>query len=196
MLLMYSPAASSPHLKKVTLTLSHGLRNAGSHSDSHSEILCHYSSQSSALCGKSISLLLIQILFPGKIIFFSEGLLFIHSQYGSITLSKDHINNIKFYDPVWALIIRLREKLFCVIIKYHDSLLAYGVERVLTAWVWFVCPPPTRTPAPWLLCLWSMTAVCSHTSRSLCTAPTSVWSSLFSPDRRATGPSTPRSELI
>ncbi|XP_062296369.1 uncharacterized protein C20orf194 homolog [Scomber scombrus] len=35
----------------------------------------------------------------GKIIFFSGGLLFIHSQYGSITVSKDHINTIKFYDP-------------------------------------------------------------------------------------------------
>ncbi|KAM9356171.1 dynein axonemal assembly factor 9 [Pholidichthys leucotaenia] len=35
----------------------------------------------------------------GKIVFFSEGLLFIHSQYGSITLSKDHISSIKFYDP-------------------------------------------------------------------------------------------------
>uniref|UniRef100_A0A8C5I7D8 Uncharacterized protein n=1 Tax=Gouania willdenowi TaxID=441366 RepID=A0A8C5I7D8_GOUWI len=35
----------------------------------------------------------------GKIVFFSEGLLFVHSQYGSITLSKDHIGNIKFYDP-------------------------------------------------------------------------------------------------
>ncbi|KAM4541668.1 dynein axonemal assembly factor 9 isoform 1-T1 [Odontesthes bonariensis] len=35
----------------------------------------------------------------GKIIFFSEGFLFIHSQYGCITLSKDHIRNINFYDP-------------------------------------------------------------------------------------------------
>ncbi|XP_068608094.1 dynein axonemal assembly factor 9 [Brachionichthys hirsutus] len=35
----------------------------------------------------------------GKIIFFSEGLLFIHSQYGSITLSKDHIRTIRFYHP-------------------------------------------------------------------------------------------------
>uniref|UniRef100_A0A8D3A1V2 Dynein axonemal assembly factor 9 n=1 Tax=Scophthalmus maximus TaxID=52904 RepID=A0A8D3A1V2_SCOMX len=35
-----------------------------------------------------------------KIIFFSEGLLFIHSQYGSVTLPKDHIKTIKFYDPV------------------------------------------------------------------------------------------------
>lgn len=34
----------------------------------------------------------------GKIVFFSEGLLFIHSQYGSITLSKDHISSVRFYD--------------------------------------------------------------------------------------------------
>ncbi|KAM8915794.1 dynein axonemal assembly factor 9 isoform 1-T1 [Spinachia spinachia] len=35
----------------------------------------------------------------GKIVFLSEGLLFIHPQHGSITLSKDHISSIKFYDP-------------------------------------------------------------------------------------------------
>ncbi|KAM9707381.1 dynein axonemal assembly factor 9 [Menidia menidia] len=35
----------------------------------------------------------------GKIIFFSEGFLFIHSQYGCITLSRDHIRKVKFYDP-------------------------------------------------------------------------------------------------
>lgn len=40
------------------------------------------------------------MLLLGKIMFFSEGLLFIHSQYGSFTLSKDHISAIKFYDPV------------------------------------------------------------------------------------------------
>ncbi|XP_072313812.1 dynein axonemal assembly factor 9 [Eucyclogobius newberryi] len=34
----------------------------------------------------------------GKIVFFSEGLLFIHSQYGSITISRDHIRSIKLYD--------------------------------------------------------------------------------------------------
>lgn len=42
----------------------------------------------------------------GKIIFFSEGLLFIHSQYGSITLSKNHISTIKFYDPVITPVIQ------------------------------------------------------------------------------------------
>ncbi|KAJ0062938.1 hypothetical protein NL108_009428, partial [Boleophthalmus pectinirostris] len=34
----------------------------------------------------------------GKIVFFSEGLLFIHCQYGSITISRDHISSIKLYD--------------------------------------------------------------------------------------------------
>uniref|UniRef100_A0A3Q2T0H0 Dynein axonemal assembly factor 9 n=1 Tax=Fundulus heteroclitus TaxID=8078 RepID=A0A3Q2T0H0_FUNHE len=35
----------------------------------------------------------------GKITFFSEGLLFIHSQLGCITLTKDHIRKISFYAP-------------------------------------------------------------------------------------------------
>ncbi|XP_074547735.1 dynein axonemal assembly factor 9 [Halichoeres trimaculatus] len=35
----------------------------------------------------------------GKIIFFSGGILFEHSQFGSITLPRSHISNIKFYDP-------------------------------------------------------------------------------------------------
>ncbi|KAK7904154.1 hypothetical protein WMY93_016761 [Mugilogobius chulae] len=34
----------------------------------------------------------------GKIVFFSEGLLFIHSQYGCISISRDHISSIKLYD--------------------------------------------------------------------------------------------------
>uniref|UniRef100_A0A8C6S667 Si:ch211-194c3.5 n=1 Tax=Neogobius melanostomus TaxID=47308 RepID=A0A8C6S667_9GOBI len=34
----------------------------------------------------------------GKIVFFSEGLLFIHSQYGVFTMSRDHISSIKLYD--------------------------------------------------------------------------------------------------
>uniref|UniRef100_A0A3B4ZAT7 Uncharacterized protein n=1 Tax=Stegastes partitus TaxID=144197 RepID=A0A3B4ZAT7_9TELE len=37
-----------------------------------------------------------------KITFFSEGILFVHSQYGSITLSKDQISNIKFYHPLFV----------------------------------------------------------------------------------------------
>ncbi|XP_068194769.1 dynein axonemal assembly factor 9 [Antennarius striatus] len=43
----------------------------------------------------------------GKIIFFSEGLLFIHSQYGSITLSKDHIRTIRFYHPDFGAVASL-----------------------------------------------------------------------------------------
>lgn len=45
-------------------------------------------------------LMFLQMLIIGKIIFLSGGLLFIHPQHGSITLSKDHISSIKFYDPV------------------------------------------------------------------------------------------------
>lgn len=36
----------------------------------------------------------------GRIVFFSEGLLFIHSQYGSITLCKSHIRTVRFCSPV------------------------------------------------------------------------------------------------
>lgn len=34
----------------------------------------------------------------GKIVFFCEGLLFIHSQYGVFTISRDHISSIKLHD--------------------------------------------------------------------------------------------------
>lgn len=54
----------------------------------------------------------------GKIIFFSEGLLFIHSQYGSITLSKDHISTIKFYDPDSSAVASL-------FVEYESSLLPH-----------------------------------------------------------------------
>ncbi|XP_070835102.1 dynein axonemal assembly factor 9 isoform X1 [Chaetodon trifascialis] len=54
----------------------------------------------------------------GKIIFFSEGLLFIHSQYGSITLSKDHIRTIKFYDPNSSAVASL-------FVEYESSLLPH-----------------------------------------------------------------------
>uniref|UniRef100_A0A665VAX7 Uncharacterized protein n=1 Tax=Echeneis naucrates TaxID=173247 RepID=A0A665VAX7_ECHNA len=54
----------------------------------------------------------------GKIIFFSEGLLFIHSQYGSITVSKDHINTIKFYDPDSSAVASLY-------VEYESSLLPH-----------------------------------------------------------------------
>lgn len=36
----------------------------------------------------------------GKLVFFSEGLLIVHPSYGIITLSKNHIRNIKVYDGV------------------------------------------------------------------------------------------------
>ncbi|XP_061552075.1 uncharacterized protein C20orf194 homolog isoform X1 [Phycodurus eques] len=35
----------------------------------------------------------------GKMVFFSRGLLFVHSQYGSVTLSQEHISAVRFYDP-------------------------------------------------------------------------------------------------
>ncbi|XP_031729028.1 dynein axonemal assembly factor 9 [Anarrhichthys ocellatus] len=54
----------------------------------------------------------------GKIIFLSEGLLFIHSQYGSITLSKDHISTIKFYDPDSSAVASL-------LVEYDSSLLPH-----------------------------------------------------------------------
>lgn len=44
--------------------------------------------------------------------FFSEGLMFLHSQHGSITLSKDHIKNIKLYDPVCFFV-------FCVLFFFR-----------------------------------------------------------------------------
>nr|XP_033809053.1 uncharacterized protein C20orf194 homolog isoform X1 [Geotrypetes seraphini] len=34
----------------------------------------------------------------GKLYFFSDGILFLHLHHGSITISKNHINSIKFYD--------------------------------------------------------------------------------------------------
>uniref|UniRef100_A0A7N6FDS4 Uncharacterized protein n=1 Tax=Anabas testudineus TaxID=64144 RepID=A0A7N6FDS4_ANATE len=54
----------------------------------------------------------------GKIVFFSEGLLFTHSQYGSITLSKDHINTIKFYDLDSSAVA-------CLFVEYETSLLPH-----------------------------------------------------------------------
>lgn len=60
----------------------------------------------------------------GKIIFFSEGLLFIHSQYGSITLSKDHISNIKFYDPVIFIVtVQLKDSSFVCFLQNLDKTL-------------------------------------------------------------------------
>ncbi|XP_078132909.1 dynein axonemal assembly factor 9 [Sander vitreus] len=54
----------------------------------------------------------------GKIIFFSEGLLFIHSQYGTFTLSKDHISTIKFYDPDSSAVASL-------LVEYESSVLPH-----------------------------------------------------------------------
>jgi hypothetical protein len=54
----------------------------------------------------------------GKISFFSEGLLFVHPQYGSITLSKDHIRNIKFYDEDSSAVTSL-------FVEYDGSLLSH-----------------------------------------------------------------------
>ncbi|XP_034050720.1 uncharacterized protein C20orf194 homolog [Thalassophryne amazonica] len=54
----------------------------------------------------------------GKIIFFSEGLLFVHSLYGSITLSKDHISTIMFYDQEYGAVASL-------FLEYETSLLPH-----------------------------------------------------------------------
>ncbi|XP_053560295.1 dynein axonemal assembly factor 9 [Bombina bombina] len=34
----------------------------------------------------------------GKLYFFSDGILFLHPYYGSITISRNHVNSVKFYD--------------------------------------------------------------------------------------------------
>ncbi|KAJ0008730.1 hypothetical protein NQD34_016145 [Periophthalmus magnuspinnatus] len=54
----------------------------------------------------------------GKIVFFSEGLLFIHSQYGSITISRDHISSIKLYDSDSSSLASL-------FVEYEKTLLPY-----------------------------------------------------------------------
>lgn len=54
----------------------------------------------------------------GKIVFFSEGLLFIHSQYGSITISRDHISSIKLYDQDSSTVASL-------FVEYEKSLLPH-----------------------------------------------------------------------
>uniref|UniRef100_A0A673C454 Si:ch211-194c3.5 n=1 Tax=Sphaeramia orbicularis TaxID=375764 RepID=A0A673C454_9TELE len=60
----------------------------------------------------------INIQQKGKIVFFSEGILFIHSQYGSITISKDHISSLKFYDPDTSAVASL-------FVEYEKSLLPH-----------------------------------------------------------------------
>uniref|UniRef100_A0A8B9L221 Si:ch211-194c3.5 n=1 Tax=Astyanax mexicanus TaxID=7994 RepID=A0A8B9L221_ASTMX len=55
----------------------------------------------------------------GKLVFFSEGLLFVHARYGTITLSKNHINTIKVYngDSISATAV--------LFIEYESSLLPH-----------------------------------------------------------------------
>ncbi|XP_054845869.1 dynein axonemal assembly factor 9 [Eublepharis macularius] len=55
----------------------------------------------------------------GKLCFFSDGLLFCHPHYGSITISKIHMTSIKFYDGDSTSIVA------ALIIGYKDSLLAH-----------------------------------------------------------------------
>ncbi|KAM3850599.1 dynein axonemal assembly factor 9 [Diretmus argenteus] len=54
----------------------------------------------------------------GKISFFSKGILFVHPQYGSITLTKDHIRTIKFYDADPGAVASL-------FVEYESSLLSH-----------------------------------------------------------------------
>ncbi|KTG46092.1 hypothetical protein cypCar_00018473 [Cyprinus carpio] len=55
----------------------------------------------------------------GKLVFFSEGILFVHPHHGSITLSMSHINTIKLYD---GASLSDASMLF---IKYQTSLLPH-----------------------------------------------------------------------
>ncbi|XP_061898385.1 uncharacterized protein C20orf194 homolog isoform X2 [Entelurus aequoreus] len=54
----------------------------------------------------------------GKVSFFSRGLLFVHSQYGSITLSQEHVGTIRFYDPDPSAVLSL-------FVDYKNSLLPH-----------------------------------------------------------------------
>ncbi|CAH2299395.1 Hypothetical predicted protein [Pelobates cultripes] len=52
----------------------------------------------------------------GKLYFFSDGILFLHPSYGAVTISKNHMNSIKFYDgdsasTVAALIVDVKASL-------------------------------------------------------------------------------------
>ncbi|KAI5108189.1 hypothetical protein C0J45_1783, partial [Silurus meridionalis] len=55
----------------------------------------------------------------GKLVFFSEGLLIVHPHYGIITLSKNHIKNIKVYDGDSFSAVTI------LFIEYETSLLPY-----------------------------------------------------------------------
>uniref|UniRef100_A0A8D2LY49 Chromosome 20 open reading frame 194 n=1 Tax=Varanus komodoensis TaxID=61221 RepID=A0A8D2LY49_VARKO len=56
---------------------------------------------------------------PGKLYFFSEGLLFSHPHYGSITISKSHMTSIRFYDGDSTSVVA------ALLIDYKSSLLAH-----------------------------------------------------------------------
>lgn len=53
--------------------------------------------------GSSPPALTSSLFLPGKVHFFSSGLLFSHRHHGSVILSKDHMNSISFYDGVGVL---------------------------------------------------------------------------------------------
>ncbi|XP_053476926.1 uncharacterized protein C20orf194 homolog isoform X1 [Ictalurus furcatus] len=55
----------------------------------------------------------------GKLVFFSEGLLIVHPSYGIITLSKNHIRNIKVYDGDSFSAVTM------LFIEYESSLLPH-----------------------------------------------------------------------
>ncbi|XP_031435678.1 dynein axonemal assembly factor 9 [Clupea harengus] len=55
----------------------------------------------------------------GKLVFFSEGLLFVHPQYGAVTLSKNHIKGLKLYDGDSL------SKVSVLYVEYESSLLPY-----------------------------------------------------------------------
>uniref|UniRef100_A0A8C1RVP1 Si:ch211-194c3.5 n=1 Tax=Cyprinus carpio TaxID=7962 RepID=A0A8C1RVP1_CYPCA len=55
----------------------------------------------------------------GKLVFFSEGILFVHPHHGSITLSMSHINTIKLYDGASLSDVSM------LFIKYQTSLLPH-----------------------------------------------------------------------
>ncbi|KAH0615734.1 hypothetical protein JD844_026118 [Phrynosoma platyrhinos] len=55
----------------------------------------------------------------GKLYFFSEGLLFCHPHYGSITISKTHMTSIRFYDGDSTSVVA------ALLIDYKSSLLAH-----------------------------------------------------------------------
>lgn len=64
---------------------------------------------------------------PGKVSFFSEGLLFVHCQYGSVTLCREHLCAVRFYQPV----------------KTNPS-----------AYIYDPCFPPRLTPHLFIMWLW------------------------------------------